>query len=139
MQEALGLYACISKGDVITINHLKESYEIEVVDCKPEKAIGLIETDVKLEFVEPKDFQRIKEEEKKKQEAKAAVVEKEKTGSKLNPSIKEEIKKPANLTKENKTDKNTSFDPRKNRIEFEVDSNIKIKFDYRRPNKIQKI
>jgi hypothetical protein len=35
---------------------LDTAYEIEVVDCKPKDAIGLVDSDVNLLFEEPKDF-----------------------------------------------------------------------------------
>ncbi len=31
-------------------------YEFDIVECKPENAVGIIDTDVRIEFAEPLDY-----------------------------------------------------------------------------------
>merc|ERR1712045_237647 len=43
-------------GDCIAIDYNKKKYEIEIVECKPAKAISIIEADVNVDFAPPKDY-----------------------------------------------------------------------------------
>jgi len=56
LEQSLSHYACLSKGDTITIEYNGETYDFDIVDCKPEEAVGIIDADVKIDFVEPKDY-----------------------------------------------------------------------------------
>ena len=42
--------------DRISIAHNGETYKFQILECKPETAIGIIETDLALEFVQAKDY-----------------------------------------------------------------------------------
>jgi hypothetical protein len=53
-------YACLCRGDVLSIAYSNEVYEIEIADCKPDEAVGIIDTDINLEFKAPKDYKEVK-------------------------------------------------------------------------------
>ena len=57
LQNVLGSFACLTRGDVISIEYNRDQYDIEVVGCKPQDAIGVIDTDVNLEFRAPKGYE----------------------------------------------------------------------------------
>ena len=56
LEQALTHYACLSKGDTITIQYNGESFDFDIVDCKPAPEVGIIDTDIKIDFEEPKDY-----------------------------------------------------------------------------------
>jgi len=53
-------YACLSVGDKFMIEHQNEKYKFEVLECKPETSVGIIDTDLELDFGQPKDYEEIK-------------------------------------------------------------------------------
>lgn len=57
LEAELTHYACLTQGDKININYQGRDYTISVAECKPEKEICIVNTDVELEFKEPLDYE----------------------------------------------------------------------------------
>jgi len=55
LEKTLRSYACLTKGDVIEIKFLGKCHDLEVVELKPANVVSIIETDMSVEFAEPKD------------------------------------------------------------------------------------
>lgn len=55
LEKTLRSYACLTKGDVIEIKFLNKCHDLEVVELKPADVVSIIETDMSVEFAEPKD------------------------------------------------------------------------------------
>merc|ERR1719242_1200267 len=55
LEKTLRSYACLTKGDVIEIKFLDKCHDLEVVELKPANVVSIIETDMSVEFAEPKD------------------------------------------------------------------------------------
>lgn len=55
LEKTLRNYACLTKGDVIEIKFLDKCHDLEVVELKPANVVSIIETDMSVEFAEPKD------------------------------------------------------------------------------------
>lgn len=76
LERALKNFACLTKGDTICITHGDMIFPIDVTAVAPDKsshAISVLDTDLKVDFEEPQDYQdylKQKEEEKKIQELK---------------------------------------------------------------------
>jgi len=49
-------YACVFKGDTININFNNRDYMINIVDCKPNDQICVIEADINVDFEAPLDY-----------------------------------------------------------------------------------
>lgn len=115
LENALIPFACLAEGDVINIDCNGQIFDVEVVKCVPEKAIGMIDTNVKIEFLPPKDYERVLKQ--KQAAAEKARVEEQKRISKNAPTKPERIEykkeEPINANKDDN-------DPRKNRLEFTV-------------------
>lgn len=84
LEKCLRNFSCLSQGDTICIGYGGENYYLDVVETKPGLAVGIIETDINVDFAEPKDFKQYEakrkeeaatkaQEEKKKEEASAGV------------------------------------------------------------------
>jgi len=56
LENSLRNFATLTVGDCIVINYNEKKYEIEIVECKPAKAISIIEADVNVDFAPPKDY-----------------------------------------------------------------------------------
>ena len=54
-------YFCVTEGDTISIKFGKKIYKIDVIQCKPDKAIRTLNCDIVVDFAPPKDY---KEQEK---------------------------------------------------------------------------
>ena len=84
-------YFCVTEGDTISIKFGKKIYKIDVIQCKPDKAIRTLNCDIVVDFAPPKDY---KEPEKSPQigniTSSNIKFNSEKTPSKL---TKEEIQK----------------------------------------------
>jgi ubiquitin fusion degradation protein 1 len=59
LEKSLRSYSCLTKGDTIIINYADTEFFIDIVDVKPADAISLIDTDVQVEFEEPKDYKGV--------------------------------------------------------------------------------
>ena len=49
-------YFCVTEGDTISVKFGKKIYQIDVVQCKPDKAIRTLNTDIVVDFCPPKDY-----------------------------------------------------------------------------------
>eukprot|EP00002_Diphylleia_rotans_P003454 TRINITY_DN1235_c0_g2_i1.p1 TRINITY_DN1235_c0_g2~~TRINITY_DN1235_c0_g2_i1.p1 ORF type:complete len:253 (+),score=48.19 TRINITY_DN1235_c0_g2_i1:447-1205(+) len=49
-------FVALSEGSIITIPHGRNVYEMEILECKPDKAISLFQTDIQVDFAPPKDY-----------------------------------------------------------------------------------
>jgi ubiquitin fusion degradation protein 1 len=54
LENTLRNFATLTVGDCIVINYNSNKYEIEIIECKPARAISIIEADVNVDFAEPK-------------------------------------------------------------------------------------
>ena len=80
-------YFCVTEGDTISVQFAKKTYKIDVIQCKPDKAIRTLNCDIEVDFAPPKDY---KEPERPK-------TNKILTGSNIKFNSEE---KPVKLTKE---------------------------------------
>ena len=56
LERELTNYACVFKGDTININHMGRDYPINIVSCKPNDQICVIEADINVDFDTPLDY-----------------------------------------------------------------------------------
>jgi len=56
LEKALRNFTCLTKGDRIVISFGDTKYELDVKEVKPGNAVSIIETDVNVDFYEPRDF-----------------------------------------------------------------------------------
>ena len=56
LETELTNYACLMEGDTINIHYQGTDFLIDIVQCKPEKQICVIEADLNVEFKAPKDY-----------------------------------------------------------------------------------
>ena len=49
-------YFCVTEGDTISIKFGKKIYKIDVLECKPDKAIRTLNCDIVVDFAPPKDY-----------------------------------------------------------------------------------
>lgn len=56
LERQLTNYACVFKGDTININHMGRDYLINIVECKPNDQICVIEADINVDFDAPLDY-----------------------------------------------------------------------------------
>jgi len=50
----------LCQGDIISIKCKEELFDVEVIRCRPNKAIGIIDTNLSIEFLPPKDLENIR-------------------------------------------------------------------------------
>ena len=50
-------YFCVTEGDTISVKFGKKIYKIDIVSCKPQKAIRTLNCDIEVDFDPPKDYQ----------------------------------------------------------------------------------
>lgn len=112
MENALIPFACLAEGDVINIDCNGQIFDVEVVKCVPEKAIGIIDTNVKIEFLPPKDYERVQKQ--KQLAAKKVHIEEQNRVPKNVPTKPEKIE----YKKEEPTKDDN--DPRNSKLEFTV-------------------
>lgn len=56
LEETLKHYACLSKDDTIALQYNDDTFEFDILETKPENAVGIIDADVKMNFSKPKDY-----------------------------------------------------------------------------------
>jgi len=56
LEETLKHYACLSKGDTIALQYNDETFEFDILETKPDNAVGIIDADVRLNLSEPRDY-----------------------------------------------------------------------------------
>ena len=49
-------YFCVTEGDTISVKFGKNIYKIDIVKCKPNKAIRTLNCDIEVDFDPPKDY-----------------------------------------------------------------------------------
>ena len=49
-------YFCVTEGDTLSIKFSNKIYKIDVVKCKPDKAIRTLNSDLEVDFDPPKDY-----------------------------------------------------------------------------------
>ena len=49
-------YFCVTEGDTISVKFGKNIYKIDIVECKPNKAIRTLNCDIEVDFAPPKDY-----------------------------------------------------------------------------------
>ena len=52
-------YFCLTEGDTISMKFNDKIYEIDVIKCKPNKAIRSLNCNLEIEFAQPKDYPTI--------------------------------------------------------------------------------
>ena len=58
LETALRSFATVTVGDVIPITYNDVVYEVEIIELKPSNAVGVIETDMEVEFYVPPELLR---------------------------------------------------------------------------------
>lgn len=56
LENALRNFLCLTTGDTISIEHAGVCYQLDVVETKPGEKICIHETDLQVDFDEPKDY-----------------------------------------------------------------------------------
>ena len=56
LEKELKKFTCVTQGDVISIHYLGEVFNISILETKPDTAVCLINTDVKVDFEQPLDY-----------------------------------------------------------------------------------
>lgn len=59
MEKELRNYACLTKGETISIWYGGKEFQIDIVEAKPQNAICVIEADIEVDFKPPLDYQEI--------------------------------------------------------------------------------
>ena len=49
-------YFCVTEGDTISVKFGKKIYKLDIVECKPVKAIRTLNCDIAVDFAPPKDY-----------------------------------------------------------------------------------
>ena len=49
-------YFCVTEGDTISVKFGEKVYKIDILQCKPSKAIRTLNTDLEVDFAPPKDY-----------------------------------------------------------------------------------
>uniref|UniRef100_A0A6N2LTU5 Uncharacterized protein n=1 Tax=Salix viminalis TaxID=40686 RepID=A0A6N2LTU5_SALVM len=57
LENTLGSFTCLTRGDTIMIMHDSKKYYIDVVEAEPSSAISIVETDCEVDFAPPLDCQ----------------------------------------------------------------------------------
>ena len=67
LENSLRNYFCLTEGDTINVKFNHKFYLIDIVECKPKKAIKTVNSDIKVDFLPPKDYKEtpVKKENKK--------------------------------------------------------------------------
>ena len=56
LENKLRDYFCLTEGDTIMVEFYRKNYLIDIVECKPKKAITTINCDIIVDFLPPKDY-----------------------------------------------------------------------------------
>ncbi|RNA06093.1 ubiquitin fusion degradation 1 -like protein [Brachionus plicatilis] len=57
LENTLRHFACLSKGDVISINYNDKDYEVCILETRPRNAVSIIECDMDVDFAPPVGYQ----------------------------------------------------------------------------------
>ena len=61
LENNLRNYFCLTKGDTITVTFNRKDYLIDIIECKPKKAICTVNCDIEIDFAPPKDYKELKQ------------------------------------------------------------------------------
>jgi ubiquitin fusion degradation protein 1 len=61
LEQELTNYSCVMKGDTINIHYQGRDYLIDIVECKPQDQICVVEADIEVDFKEPLDYKALQE------------------------------------------------------------------------------
>lgn len=50
LEKALRLFACLTVNDIISINYNKKTYDLSVLELKPDNAVSIIECDMNVSY-----------------------------------------------------------------------------------------
>lgn len=56
LENGLRNYFCVTEGDTIAVEFRQKKYNIDIVECKPKKAVLLLNRDIEVDFAPPKDY-----------------------------------------------------------------------------------
>ena len=56
LENSLRNYFCVTEGDTISVTFNKKIYDLDIIECKPNKAIFILNCDVEVDFEAPKDY-----------------------------------------------------------------------------------
>ena len=126
------------KGDTININYQGKDFLIDIVDCKPDDQICVVEADIEVEFKAPLDYKEvplvkkqshfsIDDEEKQQQENHKKLKELETKfvrldGKALTEKQKQELLKKDQVQQKQEED----FDPRQHRLKHGIRNYNKV-------------
>lgn len=113
------------QGDTINIHYQGTDFLIDIVECKPDKQICVVEADLNVEFKQPKDY---KEAPKASTKTSKLVVDEQKLkelkfdekftridGKKLTKKQKEKL-----LKKVHEEEKDSDYNPREHRLKHGI-------------------
>jgi ubiquitin fusion degradation protein 1 len=60
LERALRKFTCLTVGDIIQINHSGLTYQLKVIELKPQPAVSIVETDCEVDFEEPEGYKESK-------------------------------------------------------------------------------
>ena len=55
-KEILKNYFCVTEGDTISIKIGNKIYNLDIIECKPSKAIRTLNCDIEIDYAPPKDY-----------------------------------------------------------------------------------
>lgn len=152
LEQELTNYSCLMKGDTININYQGRDYLIDIVDCKPQDQICVVEADIEVDFKEPLDYKAIQEKQMVtpslvKKNSKFAIPEEQLLQEQARQKIIENAKKLVRLDGKQLTQKQIDemvkkemesmkkkvdeedFDPRKHRLKHGIRNYDKAALD----------
>jgi len=56
LEKALRNFSCLTQGDTISIRHGGENFLLDITEVRPPPAVSIYETDVNVDFKEPRDY-----------------------------------------------------------------------------------
>lgn len=120
LENTLAKYACVAENDVIVVKHNGVEYKVEILECKPESAIAVIDTDVTIDFARAKDYSPTKSEVKTIFNGDKEEIKVNKKASVKFPGkgVAVKSRKRAAPFDDDKPEPKVSYDPRKHRINY---------------------
>ena len=49
-------YFCVTEGDTISVKFARKIYKVDVIECKPAKTVQILDYNIKIDLVSPKDY-----------------------------------------------------------------------------------
>nr|XP_027200349.1 ubiquitin recognition factor in ER-associated degradation protein 1-like [Dermatophagoides pteronyssinus] len=60
LELCLNRYTCLSQGDVFRVAYGDRTFDIAVLECKPEPAIRIVDADIAVDFAPPADYDEMR-------------------------------------------------------------------------------